>query len=601
MQQNEPARLFQFALNCYQKQQFLQAKQLCTRLLKLKPNSMDAMHLMALCCSLDAPELAEQYFEQAISQQSTNKAPQKNYANFLLTRRRYNDALIHYKQLYTTLYADTDIAYGIAFIYYQQQQYRAALNTIQKTDIQSSDQIKWLQLSARTLLKLGDENEALQLLHSALKQYPKNTGLLQTKVLVLRQLQQLQQALDCLKKMPDDPVKLYLAGCIHYDLKQHIQAEQKLHQALRLQPDYIDAHEALNKLYWEHGNKSKFLSSFNQALLALPNSLPIYLSYISHLLMAEQVSDAFRLATQALDHFGQQHPLIHALGTIHYKQEDIAHAEKLYLQALTQSPDNVRYLLDTASILMKKEAYNEATDLLERAKLVQPDNQEIWAYLGLCWRLVQDPKHDWLNDYSRLVSIKKLPTPSGYSSFAAFWQELKIAVAKLHITEHQPLDQSVRNGSQTVGFLFNTSEKVIQVYHDLLTAHLQQYVENLPKDESHPLLQRNITAFRFSGAWSVKLKSEGFHTNHVHKQGWLSICTYLNVPGSISATDPGRQGWLKLGETSLRLGDRDQAALTICPEEGLCVIFPSYIWHGTLPFNSDEERITLPCDIVPDL
>lgn len=601
MQQNEPARLFQLALNCYRKRQFQEAKQLCSRLLQLAPTSVDTLHLMALCCSNDTPELAERYFKQAITLQPTHKAANKNYANFLLARSRYSDALPHYEQLHAVLPGDSDITYGIAFIHFQQRHYRAALDMIKKATIQPSEQTKWLQLSTRALLELDEANEALQLLNSALQRQPEDASLLQTKVLALRQLQQLQQAQDCLQQMPDTPVNLYLSGCIHYDLKQYSEAEQKLLQVLAIQPDYIDAHEALNKLYWEHDNKPEFLESYTRALLTIPDSVALYISYISHLLMAEQLSDAFYVATQALLRCGQHHALLHALGTIHYKQGDTTQAENLYLQALTQAPENVRYLLDAASILIKKKDYSSAVELLEKARLTQPDNQEVWAYLGLCWRVMHDSNHHWLNDYRRFISVKKLPTPPGYDSFSAFWRELKIAVTQLHVTEHQPLDQSVRNGSQTVGYLFNSPQKVIQVYRELLTSHLQQYLATLPEDMSHPLLRRNTGSFRFSGAWSVKLKSDGFHTNHVHKEGWLSVCTYLNVPAAITATDPERQGWLKLGETSLHLDDREETALSVCPEEGLCVIFPSYIWHGTSPFNSDDERITLPCDIVPDI
>ena len=194
-----------------------------------------------------------------------------------------------------------------------------------------------------------------------------------------------------------------------------------------------------------------------------------------------------------------------------------------------------------------------------------------------------------------------MATPAGYTSFSAFWQQLKAAVNALHTTEQQPLDQSVRNGTQTVGFLFNNPAKVIQDYRQLLTEHLQHYLAALPQDSEHPLLRRIAPAFRFSGCWSVKLHGDGFHTNHVHPQGWLSVCTYLQVPDSITADDPLQRGWLKLGETSLQLDGREQIAQSVCPEEGLCVIFPSFIWHGTVPFQGDDARITLPCDIVPDI
>ena len=60
-----------------------------------------------------------------------------------------------------------------------------------------------------------------------------------------------------------------------------------------------------------------------------------------------------------------------------------------------------------------------------------------------------------------------------------------------------------------------------------------------------------------------------------------------------------KNGWLKLGETSLDLGERESIAREICPEEGQIIIFPSYIWHGTYQLKSTSPRLTIPCDIMP--
>ncbi|MBZ9612804.1 tetratricopeptide repeat protein [Rheinheimera maricola] len=601
MQQNSPAKLFQSALTYYQQRQFAPAAALCNKILQIAPHSADAMHLMALCTAHSEPKQAEQYFERAIQAAQANTTFKKSYANFLLTSQRYTEALALYQPLQALNPADTDISYGIAFVHYQQQRYRAALSLIDKTSVPDTSAAKWLTLKARALIDCGKPDDAVRSLDQALKLTPDNSGLTLTKILALRQLQQPQQALDCFQQLPDSATTRYLAGCLYYDLQQYDVAEQQLLQALALQPDYIDAHAAINKLYWEHSNSTQFLSSFQRALIAIPNSTAVYLSYISHLLMAERLEAAIAVTNQAIQHCGKQHQLLHALGTLHCKQNQIDKAMPLFQQALAQAPNSVRYQLDNANCLLKAQQYHAALPLLQQARQIAPDNQEVWAYLGLCWRLMADPQHNWLNNYSQFISVKKLPTPAGYESFAAFWQELKTAVNALHTTDHQPLDQSVRNGTQTVGFLFNNPAGIVQIYRDLLTEHLQQYLAALPSDPDHPLLRRITSNQRFSGSWSVKLRNDGFHTNHVHPQGWLSICTYLHVPETISATDPQHQGWLKLGETSLQLGEREQIARSICPEEGLCVIFPSYIWHGTVPFNGDDARITLPCDVVPDI
>jgi hypothetical protein len=42
-----------------------------------------------------------------------------------------------------------------------------------------------------------------------------------------------------------------------------------------------------------------------------------------------------------------------------------------------------------------------------------------------------------------------------------------------------------------------------------------------------------------------------------------------------------------------------EAEFSVTPEVGLLVLFPSYFWHGTLPFKSEEPRLTVAFDAVP--
>lgn len=88
--------------------------------------------------------------------------------------------------------------------------------------------------------------------------------------------------------------------------------------------------------------------------------------------------------------------------------------------------------------------------------------------------------------------------------------------------------------------------------------------------------------------------------NHVHPEGWISGPTYIEVPASMSEDDPERGGWVKFGESGLNLGpERERVAKAVRPVPGLVALFPSYTWHGTFPFHSNESRMTAPFDGVP--
>ena len=127
---------------------------------------------------------------------------------------------------------------------------------------------------------------------------------------------------------------------------------------------------------------------------------------------------------------------------------------------------------------------------------------------------------------------------------------------------------------------------------------IEKYIRSLPDDPTHPFLSRKTSSFRFSGSWSVRLKDKGFHVNHVHPEGWISASYYVALPDIVANSD-SQQGWIKFGESPLNLGDKEVIRKIVQPKVGLLVLFPSYTWHGTVPFSSNQERTTLPFDAVP--
>jgi len=42
-----------------------------------------------------------------------------------------------------------------------------------------------------------------------------------------------------------------------------------------------------------------------------------------------------------------------------------------------------------------------------------------------------------------------------------------------------------------------------------------------------------------------------------------------------------------------------RAEFYLRPQPGLLVLFPSYMWHGTVPFSGTQTRLTIAFDIVP--
>jgi uncharacterized protein (TIGR02466 family) len=112
-----------------------------------------------------------------------------------------------------------------------------------------------------------------------------------------------------------------------------------------------------------------------------------------------------------------------------------------------------------------------------------------------------------------------------------------------------------------------------------------------------PVRARNTGRWKMDGIWSVWLKPNGFHHNHVHPAAWLSSACYIELPDQVDAG--GQEGWIKFGEPGPVTSPKLSHEHAVKPEPGMLVFFPSYMWHGTIPFGGDKPRLSVAFDIVP--
>lgn len=228
---------------------------------------------------------------------------------------------------------------------------------------------------------------------------------------------------------------------------------------------------------------------------------------------------------------------------------------------------------------------------LAETQLATPHAGQFWPYCSLAWRLLGDPRADWLEGscvgFAQSVDLDLAP---------AELAELVRFVRGLHHMNAPYPEQSVRGGVQTDRNLLLHHAEVIVALRARLCDVVARWRDGLPGgDAAHPLLSRKPDVIRFSGSWSVRLAGGGYHSAHTHPLGWASTALYLAVPD-----DPGEghAGQLALGLAPPELG-LDLAPLRhIAPRPGRLAIFPSTTWHGTVPFHGDE-RLTIAFDIAP--
>ena len=73
----------------------------------------------------------------------------------------------------------------------------------------------------------------------------------------------------------------------------------------------------------------------------------------------------------------------------------------------------------------------------------------------------------------------------------------------------------------------------------------------------------------------------------------------LGREGAIAA-DEGEAGWIAFGRPPAHFHlDAAPKVTPVRPEEGLMLLFPSYLYHHTIPFDSAGARISIAFDVLP--
>ncbi len=376
------------------------------------------------------------------------------------------------------------------------------------------------------------------------------------------------------------------------------EAINALEKAVAANPSNIDAHRTLNELLWQTGRNERYLHSFAQALSAAPRDTAIRTAFAHEMLRVLKAEEALRVLEPVGgdDHYAAQADDIRARA--HRILSNLPVALEHHALAVKRAPGDMLIARNHVETLLKAGQHDAALHACETSLAQAPLDQGMLAMFTTALRLTGDPREASLADFQSIARVYAIDPPSGFSSMEAFNEALAVELRRLHTTRFHPTDQTLRGGTQTFGALFDREERLIRALREQLEKAIADYITRMPEDAHHPLFARRSRDFGFSGSWSVRLHGGGFHTNHFHPMGWISSAYYVKVPDEAS-DEEAKPGWFKLGETNLQLGARERVQRHVQPRPGHLVLFPSYFWHGTIPFNTSDERISVAFDVIP--
>ncbi len=360
-----------------------------------------------------------------------------------------------------------------------------------------------------------------------------------------------------------------------------------LDQELEQQPEWLDGWRLRARIAWQSGQTDEALSGYQRACSRLPINDMLWMARLEDVAKMEGYTKSIEIALQRADLLDLPPLLRGALAEITSATGDFKKADALFESLDGQQVPHINYIRH----LIRKHQYDEALEIAEH-HAIQFNDMDSWVYVWTLWRVLEDPRLDWLNAQDRLVTYVDLP------DFHLLQSQLAQKLNHLHgkMTQN-PFDQSPRGGTQTDGHLFARIDPEIVKLRSMIQDAIMQAVADLPPvDQTHPFLSGPRHTLRYTGSWSIRLQNSGFHEAHYHSQGWMSSALYVSLPYTLGTSVDTAEGWLELGKPPNDLGlDLEPLAL-IEPKVGRLALFPSILWHGTRPFPAGE-RLTIAFDI----
>lgn len=351
------------------------------------------------------------------------------------------------------------------------------------------------------------------------------------------------------------------AAVQHHGQGRLREAEAVYRQVLSLEPDNADALGSLSVIEHAAGHHGKALELIEAAIAARPTEAGFRMNYGAILEAAKRPDDAASAYRKAIELKPDYPDPYHNLGDIHLKQGKPDEAVAVFDDCMAAKGREFHALAYKAHALIDAGRMDEADRLLDFDTYIKPHRFEV---------------------------------PEEYDSF----EDMNAALSR-YVKTHPSLQaeaRATRKGKHT-GELIKKPLGPMEGMVKRIDEAVRWYKSQLPDDPDHPAVRWAPEEWRLT-AWGVVMMSGGHEAAHIHPNGWLSGVFYVNLPEVIGKR--GNEGYLEFGKPTPDLHVKTPPALRhYKPELGQMFLFPSYLYHGTVPFKSDERRICIAFDVEP--
>lgn len=607
MTEAQAGTLLKLALEQLDKQEMVAAEATLGKVLQAQPDNADALQLLGVLRRMQGRlQEAEQCYRRAIAANPNLPQAHHNLGNLLRASQRKEEAAAEQREAIRLKpnYLEAHLNLGLALqdagqLEAAEKAFRAALHV--QPNYLFAKQCLGAVLNDQKRPKEA-ETVLRQALASTAPESRQAAALIHNLAISLKMQRRYADALACLDRaqalVPEMSHADYNRGNVLQNMGRAEEALGSYRVAIGRNPLDLRAHNDLNRLLYRLERSDEFLRSYDETFAFFPKVGALPLGKANFLFHTGDLEGARENYERAVPLMPNNVMPLDGLGLVLARLGDLDGAIRAHEAALKLEPANAHAWTNFSETLLRARDAKKAREAAERAMAIDADDQHALAMWGLALRMQDDAHEEDLNDYESLVQVFEVAPPQGYADIESFNRELNAYLDRLHLDRRENFDQTLRGGTQTLDDIFGAGHAPVERLRARIDEAVATYIARMKDDEAHPLYKRRRNQFRYAGSWSSRLKDCGFHTNHIHPKGWISSAYYIALPEAVEDAKE-KQGWIKFGEPAFEAGFKDPVRRAVKPVPGTLVLFPSYMWHGTVPFHSANSRTTIAFDAVP--
>jgi uncharacterized protein (TIGR02466 family) len=403
-----------------------------------------------------------------------------------------------------------------------------------------------------------------------------------------------------LARQPEQPDALHLLGVIAHQRGDHRGAAELIDRAIAQRDDQADYHANLGRVLQVQEDYAGAAAAYQRAVALDPDQVLYRCSLGAALQGCGELERAMDLYREAL---ARQPGLATAhfnLATAHKQQGALEQAAASFRRAVELEPGTIEFRANLADVLLQQGDAQAALESCNECLAQAPGNR-----LALAYKAVALQECGARDELSQLLNLERLLYPvivdpgPGFAGLAEFNAALAAHVRAHPSLREGPSLQATRHGKHT-GELLMEPKGPIADLERLLQRTVADYIKTLGiVAPEHPYVANMPRQFRLA-VWAVVMQSQGHQLPHIHGDGYISGVYYPELPDVVGADAPQKEGWIEFGRPPADFHCKQPPETRLIkPEPGLLVLFPSYLYHCTIPFESDQERISIAFDAMP--